>query len=222
MLSFSFLLNTPVFFSVSAASLRCRNSCCIVVARFSIESSSSTNAHDPMRSRICLSHVHCVQLYLALDSLARYLSSIAVSDFFSCNRSLRSAIFSFLLNTSRSNALRSSLSSCFSRETVSLNSFSLAKTTRTCSVIFSSFSTTSSKELKLANCSSCAVLTSRVSKAPRSPWIFCILPSKLGLSCKFRVSTLVLCRNWCATRSISSSFAWNLMRLEKPFIFRRS
>ena len=48
---------------------------------------------------------------------------------------------------------------CFKRATVSLSSFSLARTTRTCSVIFSSFSTTSSKELKLANCNSCAVFT---------------------------------------------------------------
>jgi hypothetical protein len=54
--------------------------------------------------------------------------------------------------TSRSKEARSSDSSCLSRATVSLSSFSRARTTRTFSLFCCAFSTRSSSELKVANC----------------------------------------------------------------------
>mmetsp|Transcript_46030 Transcript_46030/g.109796 ORF Transcript_46030/g.109796 Transcript_46030/m.109796 type:complete len:214 (-) Transcript_46030:383-1024(-) len=205
-----------------AASFRCRNSPCMVLACCSMASSSSNRWMLFFRSATCFWRRRLVHENLARDSFPRYRSSIAVSVFFSWRRSLSSAICSFFESTSRSNAARSSLSSFFSLATVSESSRSRARTICMCSVIFASFSTTSSRELKDANCSSCAVLTSSVSSAPRSPWIFCMLPSTLGLSCKLRVRTLVDCRRALATLLISSSFAWNFARFDIPFMLRRS
>ena len=147
-----------------------------------------------------------------------YLVSSAVFAFICWNSSFSCAIFRFFVLTSSSNCFFSWSISRFKSSTCFDSARSLSMIAARVSISFCSFSTRLRNVSKVAEvCNSSCVFAKSFSRLARSSSIFSKLPSRFGLSCRFRHNSFVLC---CSARDIleiSSSFSFAFCLFEMLF-----